>query len=144
MAERGVSKSTNSFFRENYMTAYHRFLSQAEQWNAAGRPSNVLPGGYSLIALRCWLHSPGGKAEGVAPLLQEYKTAAEGAQRSNWLDAYFDERETCRSCGESYRFENVSFCTACSRTCCYRCINEYGRAANGNPACGCGNGELVG
>jgi hypothetical protein len=79
---------------------------------------SYLLNGYSLIALRCWSYSAGAKSEGTSPLLQELLHASVAAQRSNWLDAYFSEPETCRGCGESYRFESVSLCTACSRTYC--------------------------
>lgn len=126
------------------MSTRERYESHAEQWNASGQPASALWGGYSLIALRCWSYSDGAKAEGFSETLQAFIRASEQAQNKNWLDAYFDDRESCRGCGESFRFENVSLCTACSRTYCYRCKGEGGLAANGNSACPCGNGELVG
>lgn len=126
------------------MSTHQRYLAQAASWDADGRPAAGLPGGYRLIALRCWIGSTGARAEGVEPVLHAYLRAAVDAQATGWLDAYFDEPEYCGNCGESYRFENVSLCTACGRKLCYRCVGIGGLAANGNHACGCGAGELVG
>lgn len=126
------------------MTTRQRYESLAAQWHSSGRPSSMLLGGYSLIRLRCWAYSVGAKAEGFSELLLVFLRASEAAQHRDWLDAYFSEQEFCRGCGESYRFENVSFCTACNRTYCYRCKSNNPQAANGNIACACGNGEVVG
>jgi hypothetical protein len=126
------------------MTAKERYEARAQQWAADGRTAKGLSDGYALIALRSWAWSAGAKSEGVSDLLQEFIRASEAVQRSNWLDAYFDDRESCSGCGESYRFENVAQCTACSRMHCYKCSSGLVRAANGNTACSCGNGELVG
>jgi hypothetical protein len=126
------------------MTPRERYESSAAAWHEGGRPASSLPGGYRLIALRCWAHSSGARNEGFSSVLQEFLDAANAAQRRDWLDAYFAEQEFCRGCGESYRFENVSFCTACGRTYCYRCKGDQPLAANGNTACACGDGEVVG
>ncbi|MEO8754404.1 MAG: hypothetical protein ABI624_17170 [Casimicrobiaceae bacterium] len=99
--------------------------------------------GYDLIAVRCWAYSDGAKAEGVSDNLRAFIRACEAALRDDWLDAYLSDRESCRECGESYRFENVSLCTNCSRKLCYKCVGAVPRAPNGNPACQCG-GEFVG
>lgn len=117
------------------MTPRERYEALAQQWQA---------GGYSLIALRCWSYSTGAKAEWLSEQLREFLQASEAAQRRDWLDVYFAEQECCRGCGESYWFENVSFCTACGRTWCYRCKSGNALAANGNVACPCGSGEVVG
>lgn len=125
------------------MSARQQFESQARKWLAEGMPRGLLLDGYSLIALRCWSFSKGAKSEGVSEELTAFQQASEQAQPENWLDAYFAEREFCVRCGESYRFENVSLCTKCLRTWCYRCAAGCPPAANGNAACSCG-GELVG
>lgn len=125
------------------MNARQRFESQAERWDAAGRPAAQLADGYALIALRCWSWSAGAKRDGASLLLQAYRRASEQAQPGDWLDAWFDDRETCRGCGESFRFENVALCTHCHGTWCHRCAAGHPKAANGNAGCPCG-GELVG
>lgn len=126
------------------MTAKQKFEDQAQAWADAGRPAPSLASGYRLIALRSWAWSDGGKADGVSALLREFIQASEAAQPRNWLDAYFDDRENCSQCGEGYRFENVALCTSCSRKYCYKCKGTLARAVNGNQACTCGDGELVG
>lgn len=126
------------------MSAKEQYEAQADQWAAEGRALKDLPEGYRLIALRSWAWSVGAISDGVSDLLQEFIRASEGEQRDNWLDAYFDDRENCSACGESYRFENVALCTACSRKYCYKCSSDLARAGNGNAACSCSNGELVG
>jgi hypothetical protein len=126
------------------MSSCERYELLAEQWRASGPTEFALLEGYRLIALRCWTYSEGGKSDGISDLLRAFVRACEQAQPDGWLDAYFAERESCKTCGERYRFENVSLCTACSRTYCYRCREQRPRAPNGNPACPCGNGELVG
>ena len=126
------------------MTAREQYQLIAEQWDKDGRPVSALKDGYSLLALRCWTYSQGAKAEGISDVIQAFVRASEDAQKDDWLDAYLSDRESCRGCGESYRFENVSICTACRSMYCYRCSGNYGRAPNGNPACQCGKGEVVG
>ena len=120
-----------------------RFESLAREWTNSGRPAARLLGGYSLIALQCWMHSLGGKSDGASETLKEYAKASNAAQRVDWIDAYLADRESCRECGESYRFENVRLCTHCSNTYCYRCAADRPVAPNGNYTCSCG-GELVG
>jgi hypothetical protein len=120
-----------------------RFESLAHEWDANGRPASGLLEGYDLIALQCWTYSAGGKSDGASDTLRQFEKTSADAQPDGWIDAYLSERETCRACGESYRFENVRLCTHCSRTYCYRCASERPAAPNGNCACVCG-GELVG
>jgi len=126
------------------MTAREKYQRIAEQWDRDGRPVSALEGGYALITLRSWTYSEGAKAEGISDMIRAFVRASEDAQHRDWLDAYFSDQESCRGCGESYRFENVSICTACGSKYCYRCKGNYGRAHNGNLACQCGSGELVG
>jgi ribosomal protein S27AE len=125
------------------MSARQHFESIARRWSTAGKPNSMLVDGYRLIALRGWTYSPGGKTEGVSEELAAFVRASEAAQPEKWLDAYLSQRETCSRCGESYRFENVSLCTHCHRTYCYKCASSSARAPNGNATCSCG-GELVG
>jgi hypothetical protein len=120
-----------------------RFEALAKEWDASGRPASLLIAGYSLIALQCWTRSSGGQSEGVSDTLRQFANASDAAQPEGWIDNYLSDRESCRLCGESYRFENVRLCTHCSRTYCYRCAAEQPLAPNGNNACPCG-GELVG
>jgi hypothetical protein len=120
-----------------------QFESLAREWHARGMPDSVLLEGYGLIALRCWTCSRGARAEGFSDELAAFLRASEKAQPQDWLDAYLSDRETCARCGESYRFENVSLCTHCHRTYCYKCASSSTPASNGNNACSCG-GELVG
>lgn len=126
------------------MPAREQFDALARAWLAAGRPAQRLLDGYDLIALRCWSWSRGAKAEGVGAEIEAFRRACEAAQPDNWLDAYLSERETCAGCGESWRFENVGLCTHCHRRWCYRCGANHPAAANGNPGCSCGQGEVVG
>lgn len=126
------------------MQTRERYERLARQWDENGRQEQDLRQDYGLIAMRCWAWSAGGKAEGPSELLRDYIKASEAVQRVDWLDAYFSEPEHCRQCGERYRFENVAVCTACSGTYCYRCAGGFAKAPNGNTACPCGNGELVG
>ena len=121
----------------------HRFESIAQTWLAEGRPNSRLLSGYDLIAIRCWSYSDGAKNQGMSEALTSFIKASESVQRRDWIDPYMDDRETCRTCGESYRFENISLCTECSRKYCYKCVAGCARATNGNPACSCG-GEVVG
>src|SRR4051812_22646060 len=94
------------------MTAGEKYQRIAEQWDRDGRPASALEGGYPLITLRSWTYSEGAKAEGISDIIRAFVRASEDAQHRDWLDAYFSDQESCRGCGESYRFENVSICTA--------------------------------
>ncbi len=125
------------------MSAAQNFESTASAWEAAGRPLSALLTGYALIRLRSWTFSEGAKVDGVSDTLRAFVKASEAALRKDWMDPYFDDRESCSTCGESYRFENVSQCTGCSRMRCFRCKGDLARALNGNLACPCG-GEIVG
>jgi hypothetical protein len=120
-----------------------KFEAEAQRWDLAGRPESQLPAGLDLVALRCWLHSDGGKRDGASPLLKEYASSARSVQPDNWLDDYLDVREHCNSCGESYRFENIALCPNCHGVRCYRCASSTLTASNGNSSCECG-GEYVG
>jgi hypothetical protein len=124
-------------------SAHDQFEAVAAGWDAAGRPAAMLVRGYSLIAQRCWSWSPGAKVDGVSATLKAFIAASQDALPEDWIDAYFDDRESCARCGESYRFENIRLCTHCHRTVCHRCGSTMQTAPNGNTACACG-GELVG
>jgi len=125
------------------MSAHTRFEALAAEWHALGWPASSLIEGYESIALRCWAYSDGAKNDGVSEHLKAFIRACEAALPVDWLDHYLSDRESCRGCGERYRFENLSLCTDCSRRVCYKCRGGASRAPNGNSACECG-GELVG
>jgi hypothetical protein len=59
-----------------------------------------------------------------------------------WWDDLLNQREYCEQCGERYRLSNLSLCSKCGRTYCFRCL-PYERAPNGNYLHHCG-GEIVG
>ncbi|WPB55841.1 hypothetical protein [Xylophilus sp. GOD-11R] len=121
-----------------------RFQRAAVQWRDADRAPSLLASGRRLIALRAWLASAGARSAIIGESLREYRLASEAAQEAGWLDAWFSEPEYCVRCGERYRFENIALCTACSRCFCHSCAGRQAKAANGNPSCDCGVGELVG
>jgi hypothetical protein len=125
------------------MTAKQQYEDQAGRWDRAGRPADLLLSDWSLMALRCWSWSEGGKQEGVSEILGAFMAASEAASPASWLDDLMSERDTCIDCGAGYRVENLAVCTACRDCYCYRCAAAAGRAGNGNPQCRCG-GEIVG
>lgn len=124
-------------------TARERYEARATEWIEGGRSPDLLAGPSTLMTMRCWTYSDGGKKDGASDGLREFIAASEQAQRPNWLDAQMDGRAGCRACGESFRVENLAICTHCMRNYCYGCKGKDGLAANGNAACACG-GELVG
>jgi hypothetical protein len=120
-----------------------RYEALAKEWHAQARLEPLLLSGYDLIRLRCWSYSAGAKSEGVSATLRDFVRESNAAQPEDWLDDYLYDRETCSTCGEGYRLENMRLCTHCSRMYCYRCPPKPAKAPNGNDACPCG-GELVG
>jgi len=56
------------------------------------------------------------------------------------------DHQSCGACGETYRVENLMLCTHCTSLWCHRCIcfGKGPKHPNGNHACRCGIGELVG
>ena len=124
-------------------TAKSKYEALAAKWQACGRPANQLSDGWSLIALRCWSSSNGGKQDGISQTLAEHLLESEKAQPEGWIDAYLEDREFCSDCGESYRAENLAVCTHCHEFHCYVCKASSSQASNSNPQCRCG-GELVG
>jgi hypothetical protein len=129
--------------RPEAVTAREEFESAAARWDEAGRPGDRLLRGWRLLALYCWSTSPGGKHDGMSPVLREFLRVSERVEGDDWLDQMLDGRDACARCGETYHIENLKVCTRCHATVCYRCAAAGPTAANGNPACRCG-GELVG
>ncbi len=142
-APRLRSPLTSTLGRIELAMSSRRFEPIAQAWISEGEPPKLLLSGYALIAARCWSYSEGAKLEGMSDALRSFIKASERAQRRDWIDPYMEDRETCRTCGESYRFENISLCSECSKKYCYKCVSGCGRAPNGNPSCACG-GEVVG
>ena len=125
------------------MGAKISFESRAAEWDSKERPPNLLIDGLRLMALRCWIHTVGGKSDGVSETLNAFRLASEAAQPAGWYDRLLSERSSCQKCGESYHVENLSVCTDCLSKYCPGCANGRAATANGNRGCGCG-GELVG
>lgn len=125
------------------MGAKTSFESRAAEWDAKERPAHLLIDGLRLMALRCWIHTTGGKSDGVSETLNALRLASEAAQPAGWYDRLLSGRSSCQKCGESYHVENLSVCTDCLTRNCPGCANERTPTANGNVGCGCG-GELVG
>jgi hypothetical protein len=121
-----------------------RYLAAAEAWKAAGCPLELLVRNeYELLAMRCWLQSQG--AQGVEEVVEEFRDACVKNYEMdfpNWWKSLLSRREYCDRCGETYKIENLSICTGCMGTYCYKCIDNN-HAPNGNRQHGCG-GEIVG
>ena len=124
-----------------------RFEQDAEKWDEAGRPIKEPFDAWYIVTLNCWAGSDGAKKEGVSPRLKDYLAALMTQlerEQPNWFDDLFDDREYCKTCGTSWRSENVSFCTSCSAT--YSpCHMPEVYVSNGNRECpACKRGEIVG
>lgn len=123
-----------------------RYLAAARAWDVAGRPANLLiRNEYQLLAMRCWFHSSGAQQEGRDQVMANFCAASEknyAAEFPHWWETLLSSREQCDRCGEQYKVENLSICTGCLGTYCYRCT-DYAPAANGNMSHSCG-GEIVG
>ena len=130
------------------MTPKQRYEARAVHWEKSGRRlEELVPAGVELVRQHCWIHSEGAKKESVSALLIEFdKTSYDSVDYGafgGWLDDLMRVRRFCHSCGETYRFENVSICTDCDNAYCPAHSRGVGYAANGNGQCACG-GELVG
>ncbi|MFV9504092.1 MAG: hypothetical protein AB4911_05945 [Oscillochloridaceae bacterium umkhey_bin13] len=115
--------------------------AQANTWEQHGRPVSELLKGWTLMVASCWSYSPGARNEPPNELAQAFLAASRNANPG--YDEIYNERDTCRGCGERYRIENLGICTRCSALWCYRCQPGDGQHPNGNSACACG-GEVVG
>ena len=124
-----------------------KYEEHAARWEASGRaPAALLTSEWQLLTLRCWLYSEGAKAQSISPLLAEFaheSFAAIEARAPDWYEALLRERDHCSGCGERYRVENLSVCTKCLNTYCFRCDAFTPLAPNGNRLHSCG-GEIVG
>jgi hypothetical protein len=126
-----------------------RYERAAQQWNDSGRVEPAA-NAWGLMLLSCWIASKGAKHDGVSQCLTEYEAALRKVvdkKDPNWLDNLFDGREYCSICSQSWRTENCSFCTSCSKAyppCCAD-KRELVVLANGNRQCSaCAQGEIVG
>lgn len=126
------------------MTTKSDLEAKALAWKESGQESRALLSGWSFLGAYCWQWSAGAKQEGVSADLQEYLQACfqQNGGSDGW-DTLLRQRDACDRCGETYRVENLSICTRCNSSYCYRCAPIGGLSANGNRACGCG-GEVVG
>ncbi len=105
-------------------------------------PKHLLSG-WNLALAVWWCNSKGAKSEGISKMLAAYLEVCREGLPKDWIYAYIDERGNCSFCGESYRIDNMSVCTNCKSTYCWRCVGGRTKHPNGNPACAC-DGELVG
>ena len=58
------------------------------------------------------------------------------ARNPFWFEHLISERDHCSLCGESYLVDNMSLCTNCLGTYCYKCKN-FPLGPNGNPVHAC-------
>src|SRR5262245_57677343 len=96
-----------------------QFEEAARQWDEAGRPAPENPDPVATMKLYCWVGTRGAKHDGVSARLRDYLAVLRGAlsaSDADWYDTLLNRRDYCDRCGETYRFENVSFCTRCSAT----------------------------
>lgn len=125
--------------------ARERFERQAQEWYLAGRPDELLVDSYALVTLRCWIGSDGGKQAPISTFLRAFAEESDASMPLSYAMT-LEDHQSCSACGETYRVENLMLCTHCSDFWCHRCI--YGRKGpkhpNGNYACSCKVGELVG
>lgn len=133
---------------ERSLPANELFEEEARQWEACGVIAEERKFAWGLGQLRCWLHSEGAMVDGVSERLQRYYKAAAGAmakRNEGWWDELLDMRDSCSACGESFRVENLSFCTHCQCGLGYCHALVGGKAKNGNWQCPiCKQGEVVG
>jgi hypothetical protein len=130
------------------LSASRLFEEEARVWESTGEIMRERTFSYGLAPLRLWLHSDGATKDGVSERLREYYWAAAQVLREkdeDWWDDLLSDRDSCSMCGETFRVENLSFCTHCTALLGYCHALTGGKAANGNPACPvCKNGEIVG
>jgi hypothetical protein len=102
------------------------------------------------MTLSCWIASAGARHDGVSRRLKNYEAALRKVldrKNPDWLDDLFDGHEYCTLCGKSWRAENCSICTHCSKAYPPCCPDQRAlrRLANGNLECSaCRQGEIVG
>jgi hypothetical protein len=124
------------------------FEAEADYWEGTGeiaKPRRYIMG---VAVLRCWMSSKGAEADKVSDSLRRYYRSVARAQAKtepNWWNDLLAERDHCQVCGETFRIENLSFCTHCQSLFGYCHALTAGRLANGNYACPiCPGGEIVG
>jgi hypothetical protein len=131
------------------MPARLKFEEEAQRWEETGGLQACGNNKYAFTGFDCWMRSDGGKQDGASELLLRYHAAAqENLNRrlgADWYETLMRTRDYCSECGETFRIENLSFCTHCTALFGYCHSSIGGRAANGNPKCPrCGVGEIVG
>ncbi len=124
---------------------HQKYEDEAAKWEETGQFDYFSKGRYSFVRMHLWLDSRGARFEGVNERLQRYYWALkEELKPESWYDDFLNERDICRECGESFSYENLSFCTFCEANYGY-CHKPGGFGTNGNPVCPlCGKGEIVG
>jgi hypothetical protein len=125
---------------------YEIYSSAARGWRASGHSDAVLlTGEYQLMALHCWRTSSGASNDRVDSGVTDYYMAskkAKNARSPGWYGRLLAQRESCSRCNGTFKVENMSVCTACTRLICPQCV-PFQTARNGNPLHSCG-GEVVG
>ncbi|HEX4231140.1 MAG TPA: hypothetical protein VHZ07_20855 [Bryobacteraceae bacterium] len=130
------------------LTASQLLEAEAERWEKTGEIDSRRKSWDGLGALRWWLDSKGALADGISPRLRAYYFICRlqmGRAYPGWVEELMRERDYCCICNETYRGENLSFCTNCTSLFGYCHSGDGGTAANGNPLCPvCRVGELAG
>ncbi len=117
---------------------------RAAAWAAAGKNPDLLWQDWTFLVAWWWSSSPGGKAEGLSAIAQAFLTACRERLGTGYAALFRGKEECGGSCGWTWKYENLAFCTACRRGVCHGCLETHPRAANGNRLCRCGEGEMVG
>src|SRR5438105_340949 len=129
-------------------SAAEQYEALADDWEAAGFHTPEDPSFGQVSRMYLWIHSDGAKRQGVSERLRQYVGALQATLEKKypgWYDAQFDDHDSCKICGERYRWENLSMCTQCSAAICPSHRASGGHAPNGNYQCpACGAGEIVG
>lgn len=130
------------------LSASKLFEEEARVWETTGEINHQRAFSYGLAKLRQWLDSDGATKDGVSERLRNYYQAAARLlfkKNKDWWDDLLSDRDYCSVCSETFRVENLSFCTHCTALLGYCHALTGGKAANGNPACPiCEVGEIAG
>ena len=89
------------------------YEEEARRWDESGRPVLARPDPIHAMKLYCWTGSAGAKHDGVSERLSAYLRALRdelARTDPHWYDALLSQKDYCDRCGESWRYENVSFC----------------------------------
>lgn len=114
------------------MSSYlEKIEAKAKIWQENGKQNRDLLHGYDFMAAYCWSFNNEMSCSNVAREFIQQSYIAQGGS-AGW-DSFLRGREYCDRCGERYRLENLSICTGCKSTYCYRC----------SQSCSC-DGQVVG